>query len=80
MILKHEISETLDEQYRKKLLIKEKKLEGQLKERQELFSMAFEQDMQLYKESGIMPNLRSNFFLFISTRIYYMLLFILKIC
>ncbi|XKL60795.1 hypothetical protein PGB90_007852 [Kerria lacca] len=54
------VTKTLDEQYRKKLLIKEKKLEGQLKERQELFSMAFEQDMQLYKESGIMPNLRST--------------------
>lgn len=32
-----------------------------LKERQELFNMAFQQDMQLYKESGIVPKFRGKF-------------------
>lgn len=52
-------TEKLEEKYAEKVVQKEKELQVTLKERQELFDMAFQQDMQLYKESGIVPNMRS---------------------
>ena len=55
------IVEKLEDQYAQKVFQKEKEIQVTLRERQELFDMAFQQDMQLYKESGIIPNIRSKF-------------------
>ncbi len=62
------ITVKLEEQYREKLSLKEKQIEEVLKERQELFNMAFQQDMQLYKESGIVPNIRCTWIRFLGNR------------
>lgn len=55
------VVEKLEEEYYDKLTKKEKEMQHTLKERQALFNMAFQQDMQLYKESGIIPNLRGEY-------------------
>lgn len=55
VILRSACAGQLDKQYLEKASLKEKKIEETLKERQELFNMAFQQDLQLYKESGIVP-------------------------
>ncbi|XP_065211389.1 uncharacterized protein LOC135839327 [Planococcus citri] len=51
------LKKELSDQFTEKLQAKEKKLQSTMKERQELFNMAFQQDMQLYKESGIVPKI-----------------------
>lgn len=60
LILIYYFTDGLADQYSEKLQAKEKKLQSTMKERQELFNMAFQQDMQLYKESGIVPKIPST--------------------
>lgn len=54
----------LDQKYKLRVLEHEKNVEETLKERQQLCNIAFQEDMKLYKESGILPTTKSTWFLF----------------
>lgn len=50
----------LDQKYKLRVLEHEKNVEETLKERQQLCNIAFQEDMKLYKESGILPTTKKT--------------------